>query len=112
MSKQKAYPVNCNTFYFNLDDFKDHYQFSLWMYEFLNFYVKEEYEACNSDYAILMLKLHNSCVYKSLTYLYPYTDLGIGFDVIFKKSIEDKTKFLILEIDFIDEAEHKVGSLI
>ncbi len=42
--QQKAYLINYNTFYLDLFEFKNHQDFSHYMYEFVNTYTKEAFD--------------------------------------------------------------------
>lgn len=108
--QQKAYLINYNTFYLDLFEFKNHQDFSHYMYEFVNTYTKEAFDYA-TKYEVWNLYMHNDTINTSAVFIYPYLEKNIDFCVIHKKSIEDDTRFLIVQIEFMNGTGHFSGSL-
>jgi hypothetical protein len=75
------------------------------MYEFLATYAQKEYSATNSTYELLSLVMHNSTLNTSALYFYPFPDKDIKFVEIYRESLKNNTGFLIVNLEFLNEAE-------
>lgn len=111
MENKKAYLINYNTFYLDLFEFKSHQDFSSYMYEFVNTYAREAYDY-TTKYEVWCLYMHNYTLNTSAIFIHPYMEKNIGFSAIYKKSIKDETRFLIVQIEFYGGREHYNGSLL
>jgi hypothetical protein len=80
------------------------------MHEFLGNCAREVFNAIgNSKYELLYVTVHNHTLRRSTLYLYPFIDRSIRFDRIYRESIKDNTKFLIVKIEFIEEAQPDIS---
>lgn len=108
--QQKAYLINYNTFYLDLFEFKNHHDFSHYMYEFIYVYTKEAFDF-TSKHEVWRLYMHNYTVNTSAIYIYPSLEKNVDFSEIYKKSIKEDTRFLIIQIEFMNGTGHLSGSL-
>lgn len=106
-NKNKAYLININTFYLNLYDFKSPWDFSCWLYQFLDAYGRDEYYKDNTKYLLLKVRMHNDEIDISKIYMYPFMDRSIGFEDTYIVSMRsDNTRFIIVEVKIMDELEY------
>lgn len=109
---EKAYLVDGDNYYLDFNQFANSGEFANFMYQFLDEFAKEMASSLDNKYEILRLWMHNDHFDIKTTYLYPYIDKSIGFDLIYDESIENGLLFLMVNIIYIDQSIERNGSLI